>query len=66
MRIYTRGANQSLRIDQEITITVLSVHSDHVKLAVHSPHQTPSYWETDLYLPDQTDSEFIELELTIN
>lgn len=66
MRIYTRGANQCLLIDREITVTVLAVHSDHVRIGVHSPKHDPAYWESDLYLPDQSASEFIELELTIN
>jgi carbon storage regulator CsrA len=66
MRIYTRGENQSLVINREITITVLAVYPDHVHIGINSPSNTPSYWETDLYLPDLADAEAIELELTIN
>ena len=68
MRIYTRGENQCLLIDHEITVTVLGVYSDHVRLGIHSPQNDPPYLETDLYLSDGTSAEasleLIELELT--
>jgi carbon storage regulator CsrA len=66
MRIYTRGENQSLLINREITVTVLAVYPDHVRVGISSPRHEPTYWETDLYLPDRADAEAIELELTIN
>lgn len=66
MQIYTRGENQSLVINREITITVLAVYPDHVHIGINSPRNTPAYWETDLYLPDHADAQAIELELTIN
>lgn len=66
MRIYTRGENQSLLINREITVTVLAVYPDHVHIGIHALRNTPAYWETDLYLPENTDAESIELELTIN
>jgi len=66
MRIYTRGENQSLVIDGDITITVLGIHPDHVHVGIHSPRHEPTYWETDLFLPEGVDVEQIELELTIN
>lgn len=66
MRIYTRGENQCLLIDREITVTVLAIYPDHVHIGIASPHHEPAYWETDLFLPDAADLEKIELELTIN
>lgn len=66
MRIYTRGECQTLVIDREITVTVLAIYPDHVHLGICSPRHEPSYWETDLYLPDSADAEAIELELSIN
>lgn len=64
MRIFTRGENQSLLIDQDITLTVLGVYPDHVRLAISAPRSSPTYWETDLYLPEGIDLESIELELS--
>lgn len=66
MRIYTRGENQSLLINREINVTVLAIYPDHVRIGIASPRNEPSYWETDLYLPDQADADAIELELSIN
>lgn len=66
MRIYTRGENQSLLINREITVTVLDIFPDHVRIGIAAPRNEPSYWEADLYLPDEADAEAIELELSIN
>lgn len=66
MRIYTRGEKQSLLINHEITLTVLAIHADHVRVGINSPHHEPAYWETDLYLPEDASTESFELELTIN
>lgn len=66
MRIYTRGENQSLLINHEITLTVLAIHADHVRVGINSPRHEPDYWETDLYLPEGASAETIELELSLN
>ncbi|MES2790757.1 MAG: carbon storage regulator [Planctomycetota bacterium] len=66
MRIYTRGEKQSLLIDHEITVTVLAIYPDHVRIRIHAPRNVPSTWESDLFLPDDVSLESIELELTTN
>ena len=40
MRIYTRGENQSLVINHNVTVTVLRVFSDHVRIAISVTHDS--------------------------
>lgn len=61
MRIWRR-ANESLVIGDDITVTVLKVGSDFVRLAISSSSQSPSYWEETLFL--QTEERVAELELS--
>lgn len=49
MRIITRQVNQSLIIGDDIHVTVLDIYEDHVRLAISSPNDSPSYWEETLY-----------------
>lgn len=49
MHVMTRCENQGIVIDNDITVTVLSVREDHVRLAIYSPRETPVYREADLY-----------------
>jgi len=84
MRIYTRGENQSLLIGHNVTVTVLQVFSDRVRLGITMRHDdrggppdetlepsgfdapgAPTYWETELFLPDNTNLENVELELSL-
>ncbi|MFO1023480.1 MAG: carbon storage regulator [Planctomycetales bacterium] len=51
MHVMTRCENQGIVIDNDITVTVLSVREDHVRLAIYSPRHTPVYREADLYCP---------------
>lgn len=49
MLVMTRCENQGIVIDNDITVTVLSVREDHVRLAIYSPRHTPVYREAEVY-----------------
>ncbi|MDB5385656.1 MAG: Global regulator protein family [Planctomycetaceae bacterium] len=66
MRVYTRGENQSLVIGRDIVVTVLQVFPDHVRVGIATPQSEPQYWEADLFLPEDTNLEDVELELSLN
>jgi hypothetical protein len=66
MRVYTRAQNQALWIGNDITVTILAVFPDHVRVGISAEHSEPQYWETDLYLPENTNLENVELELSLN
>lgn len=55
MRVISRRANESLVIGEKTHITVIKVYEDHVRLAISSPQQQPSFWEADVYLKDSQD-----------
>jgi len=64
MRVFQRGVNESLIIDNTLEITVLEIQSNHVRLAISSPYETPSYREETIYIdgPDvDSDLELMEL-----
>ena len=50
MRVFLRGVNEGLVIDHDLEVTVLEIQPDHVRLAITSPHETPSYREETLFL----------------
>lgn len=64
MHVISRCENQALVIGDDIIVTVLNIREDHVRLAISSPHDTPSYWEQDLYL--QQDEQPVELALSFS
>ena len=45
----TRQVNEGLVIGEDIYVTVLDIRADHVRLAISSPNDQPSYWEATLY-----------------
>jgi carbon storage regulator CsrA len=45
----TRQVNEGLVIGEDIHVTVLDIRADHVRLAISSPNDEPSYWEETLY-----------------
>ena len=49
MRTFTRQVNQGLVIDENLHVTVLEIHEDHVRLAFQCPGEDPPYWEEILY-----------------
>jgi carbon storage regulator CsrA len=50
MRVFLRGVNEGLVIDHEMEVTVLEIQPDHVRLAITSPRETPSYREETLFI----------------
>ena len=57
MQIISRRVNESLVIDDEIHVTVLDIREDHVRLAISSPHECPSYWEETVYWEQPEEAE---------
>ncbi|MBT4866395.1 MAG: carbon storage regulator [Planctomycetaceae bacterium] len=45
----TRQVNEGLVIGEDIHVTVLDIRADHVRLAISSPNDQPSYWEETLF-----------------
>lgn len=50
MKVFSRRENEGLVIGDDITVTVLQIRKDHVRLAISCPRLTPSYWEETLFL----------------
>jgi carbon storage regulator CsrA len=50
MKIISRRENEGLVIGDDISVTVLQIKHDHVRLAVSCPRLTPSYWEETLFV----------------
>jgi carbon storage regulator CsrA len=53
MQVISRFENEGLVIGDKIHVTVLAVREDHVRLAISSPNDSPSYWEETLYWEPQ-------------
>ena len=62
MREIMRRENEGLVIG-EISVTVLEIFEDHVRLAISWPRNTPSYWEQIVYC-NNPHAETPELELS--
>ncbi|MEX0717120.1 MAG: carbon storage regulator [Planctomycetaceae bacterium] len=56
MQTMTRRVNEGLVIGDDIEVTVLEIHEDHVRLGILAPHEEPSYWEQILYV-ERSESE---------
>ncbi len=62
MQIISRRENEGLVIGDDISVTVLQIRNNHVRLAVSCPRLTPSYWEETLFV--HTAERPSELELS--
>lgn len=62
MKVISRRENEGLVIGDDIFVTVLQVHLNHVRLAISCARMTPSYWEETLWV-EAEQAEPIELEL---
>ncbi|MBS0264738.1 MAG: carbon storage regulator, partial [Planctomycetes bacterium] len=49
---------------EDVTVTVLEVADDHVRLAITCPRMTPAYWEETLFLNEGRRQRH-DLELTL-
>ena len=61
MKIISRRENEGLVIGDDISVTVLQIRSDHVRLAVSCPRLTPSYWEETLFVESAAEPDALEL-----
>jgi len=61
MKIISRRENEGLLIGDDISVTVLQIRSDHVRLAVSCPRLTPSYWEETLFVESTPEPDALEL-----
>lgn len=50
MHIFSCGIQDEVRIGDSMSIVILDVASDHVRVGVRSPGQEPEYQEEVLYL----------------
>lgn len=50
MHIFSCGVQDEVRIGDSMSIVILDVASDHVRVGVRSPGQHPEYQEEILYL----------------
>ena len=55
--VFSCGVQDELWIGDSVSIVVLEVAEDHVRLGVTSPHQVPEYQEQVIYLRDDEDGE---------
>jgi carbon storage regulator CsrA len=49
MKVFSRCENESLLIGNDMKVTILSIGSDHVRLAIFCPRLVPAYREETLY-----------------
>ena len=61
MKIISRRENEGLVIGDDISVTVLQIRNDHVRLAVSCPRLTPSYWEETLFVETADEPDALEL-----
>ena len=60
MRIITRQVNEGIVIGDDIHVTVLDIHEDHVRLAISRPDSNPSYWEETVYWNQEAEVETLQ------
>ena len=60
-RLISRHANEGIVIGDDIHVTVLNVYTDHVRLAISSPRDVPSYWEQTLYMEQTETTDDVEM-----
>ena len=58
----SRRVNEGLVIGEEIHVTVLDICEDHVRLAISSPNDMPSYWEQTLYWEHEESPHELQLQ----
>ena len=52
MRIFSRRENETLVIGEDVTVTILQIQDNQVRLAISCPRMTPAYREETLFLGD--------------
>ncbi|MBI3864926.1 MAG: carbon storage regulator [Planctomycetia bacterium] len=64
MKVFSRRENEGLIIGHDVSVTVLQIRSQHVRLAIACPRLTPAYWEETLFWRAESD-EPSDLELSV-
>jgi carbon storage regulator CsrA len=64
MQIVSRRENEGLVIDNDISVTVLQIRNNYVRLAISCPRMTPSYWEQDLFVQTQDEPSHVEMSIS--
>src|SRR5262245_25150205 len=62
MRMISRRENEGVVIGDNIYVTVLDIHEDHVRLAISSPNDLPSYREETLYWEEADEPRELQLQ----
>jgi carbon storage regulator CsrA len=63
MQIVSRRENEGLVIDDDISVTVLKIRNNYVRLAISCPRMTPSYWEQTLFLEAKEEASHVEMSI---
>jgi len=61
MRVISRCENEGLVIGDDISVTVLQIQYDCVRLAIACPRSMPSYWEETLFVDAEEQPGELEL-----
>ena len=65
MTTITRRANEGIAIGEDVFVEVLEVEADCVRLGIHCPSRTPSYWEQTLYINGAEEAEPVGMTLEV-
>ncbi len=49
MQVLSRRENESVEIGDDVTVTVLEIGYEHVRLGISCPSHDPEYWEQTLF-----------------
>jgi len=55
MQVLSCVAHDELQIGNDISVTILEVHDDHVLVGISSPQSPPAYWEQKVYTGGNAD-----------
>ncbi len=50
MQVISCAENESIEIGEHLTVQVVEIHDDHVRIGITSTDESPSYREEILYL----------------
>ena len=50
MHVISRAEKESIEIGEDITVTVLEIHDDSVRVGISASHHEPCYREVTLFL----------------
>jgi len=65
MQFISRQVHEGLIIGDDISVTVLNVQKDRVRLGISSPNEIPSYWEQTIYCESAERAQELQLQQTV-